>query len=261
MAMEVSARYEVRNATAWVTVNRPERLNAINRNTLEEIAVAVDRALADDAVRVIVLTGAGDRAFVAGADIEELSAMQPAEARSYAGFLQATLDRLERAPKPLVAAVNGFALGGGCELAMACHVRIAADRAKFGLPEVGLGLIPGAGGTQRLRALVGLGRALDLTLSGELIDAAEALRIGLVTRIAPAAELTQVVEGYVEVLRSRSPIAQSRAIQAVLAANDGSVSAGLRLEAALFGLCFATADMREGTRAFLEKRKADFSGR
>jgi len=253
--------YESANGNAWITVNRPDKLNALNRKTVEEIVAAAGRALSDPEVRVLVITGAGEKAFVAGADIKEMSAMTAAEGQNHSRFLHASLAWLERSPKPVVAAVNGFALGGGCELAMACHVRLASQRASFGQPEVNLGLIPGAGGTQRLQRLVGRGRALDLILSGDRIDAAEALRIGLVTRVFPAEELRAGVEAYAATLQGKSPIALARAVEAVVAGGEMSLDDALRMESALFGLCFATEDMREGTGAFLEKRKASFRGR
>lgn len=253
--------YEIRNHAAWITFNRPDKLNALNRRTVEELASAVASAIEEPSVRAIVLTGAGEKAFVAGADIAEMAELAPAEAQAFSHFLQESLDRLERAPKPVIAAVNGFALGGGCELCLACHVRIASETARFGQPEVNLGLIPGAGGTQRLPRVVGRGRALDLILSGEMIDAPEALRIGLANRVVAAGELTGTVDAYVELLSTRSPAALARALEAVIAGSECSQTEGLRIEAALFGLCFATEDMREGTRAFVEKRKPTFTGK
>ncbi|HET9299886.1 MAG TPA: enoyl-CoA hydratase-related protein [Candidatus Polarisedimenticolaceae bacterium] len=252
---------EQRGAVAWITVNRPEKLNALNRATFGRIVEAVEVALADPGTRVLVITGAGEKAFVAGADIAEMSRLTPQEAQEWSRELQAGLNRIERAGKPVLAAVNGFALGGGCELAMACHVRIAADTARLGQPEVALGLIPGASGTQRLPRLVGRGRALDLILSGDPIPAVEALRIGLVERVVPAASLREEVEAYAAKLLSRSPTALSRALEAVLSGGESAQPEAERLEAALFGLCFATDDMREGTAAFLEKRKASFPGK
>jgi len=253
--------YETRERSAWITLNRPEKLNALNRATVTELVDAAERALADPEIRVLVLTGAGEKAFVAGADIKEMSTLNAAEAQEFSRFLQRSLDRLERSPKPVVAAVNGFALGGGCELALACHVRIASETARFGQPEVNLGLIPGAGGTQRLPRIVGRGRALDLILSGRMIDAAEAHRIGLVNQVLPPAELQSGVAAYVKTLASKSPMALNRALEAVVAGEEISQAEALRLEAGMFGLCFATEDMREGTRAFLEKREPSFAGR
>jgi enoyl-CoA hydratase len=253
--------YEVGDGIAWITINRPDKLNALNRKTVAEIVVAVEQAKSDPAVRVVVLTGAGEKAFVAGADIKEMASMNAAEGQEYSRFLHASLQTLEHCPKPVVAAINGFALGGGCELAMACHVRLASAKARLGQPEVNLGLIPGAGGTQRLPRLVGRGRALDLVLSGEMIDAEEALRIGLVNRVFPADGLRDGVQVYAKTLQSKSPIALARAIEAVVVGGEASLGEALRVEAAMFGLCFATEDMREGTTAFLEKREAAFSGR
>jgi enoyl-CoA hydratase len=252
---------EVREHTYWLTVHRPDKLNALNRETMTEIGEAVRAAVADPSVGAIVVTGAGEKAFVAGADIAEMSGMDPAEARSFSRFLQDVLERIEHSPKPVVAAVNGYALGGGLELAMACHVRIASDSARFGQPEVGLGLIPGAGGTQRLPRIVGRGAALNLILSGEMIGAAEALRVGLVSRVVPAEALRETVEAFAATLNSKSPVALARALEAVIAGVELPLVESQRLEAALFALCFAGEDMREGTGAFLEKRKPSFPGR
>jgi enoyl-CoA hydratase len=253
--------YEVRDRTAWLTVHRPDKLNALNRETMKEIDGAVRAAAADPGVGILVVTGAGEKAFVAGADIAEMSVMSPEEAQEFSRFLQEVLGRLERSRKPVVAAVNGYALGGGLELAMACHVRIASETARFGQPEVGLGLIPGAGGTQRLPRIVGRGSALDLILRGEMIDAAEALRIGLVSRVVAAATLRDAAAAYAATLNTKSPTALARALEAVLSGAETSFSEAERMESALFGLGFATEDMREGTRAFLEKRKPSFPGR
>ena len=253
--------YERRDAAAWITVNRPAKLNALNRRTVEEIVTAVERALADDAVRALVVTGAGDKAFVAGADIGEMAELGAGEAQAFSRFLQQSLDRLERAAKPVIACVNGFALGGGCELALACHIRFASDQASFGQPEVNLGLIPGAGGTQRLPRLIGRGRALDLILSGDRVPADEAWRLGLVDRVFPAGALIAETEAYVAKLATKGPLALARALEAVIAGGEVSLAEAQRLEAALFGLCFATEDMREGTRSFLDKRRPEFRGR
>ena len=253
--------FEVTDRVAWITVNRPDKLNALNRQTVIDIAAAARNAIRDDGVGAIVVTGAGPKAFVAGADIAEMAALNARAAQTFAHELADGLDVLEFSPKPVVAAVNGFALGGGCELAMACHVRISADTARFGQPEVGLGLIPGAGGTQRLQRLVGRGRALHLILSCEVIDAAEAYRIGLVERVLPAAELRAGVAAYAATLLAKSPTAIAHALDAVLSGGEMPLTEALRLEASLFGLCFASDDMREGTLAFVEKRKPRFTGR
>lgn len=252
---------DVRQGTAWIRIDRPKVLNALNRRTMEELESAVESSLADDAVGVIVITGAGEKAFVAGADIKEMAGLEPAAAQEFARFLQRVLDRIERSPKPVIAAVNGFALGGGCELAMACHVRIACESARFGQPEVNLGLIPGAAGTQRLQRIAGRGAALHMILSGEMIDAAEAHRIGLVTRVVAADQLESEVQAYADTLRGKSPMALARSLEAILAGGEVSFAEAQRIEAALFGLSFATEDMREGTRAFIEKRKPDFPGK
>ena len=259
--MSSTVHYEAADSIAWITIDKPQKLNALDRKTVEEIAAAAGRARDDEAVRVIVLTGAGEKAFVAGADIKEMTSLTPADAQSFSRFLQHSLDSLERSTKPVIAAVNGFALGGGCELALACHVRIVADTARFGQPEVNLGLMPGAGGTQRLQRVVGRGRALDLILSAEMIDATEAYRIGLANQVVPAAELRAAVAAYAAKLCSKSPLALARCIEAVVSGGETSQQEAMVLEAGLFGLCFATEDMREGTSAFLEKRKADFPGR
>lgn len=255
-----SVEYTVQDRVAWITVNRPKKLNALNRETVEAITAAATRAVEDPEVAVLVLTGAGEKAFVAGADIAEMAAMDAREGQAFGRFLVDSFDVLERSPKPVIAAVNGFALGGGCELAMACHIRIAADNARFGQPEVNLGLIPGAGGTQRLQRLVGRGKAMELILTGDMIPAAEAHRIGLVNQVVPAAELRTRVAAVAEGIGSKSPVALARAIEAVMTGGDLGLDDAMRIESSLFGLCFATGDMKEGTAAFLEKRKPEFPG-
>jgi len=254
-------RTEARDRALWITIDRPEKLNALNRVTVEGIARAVAGAQADERAAVIVLTGAGEKAFVAGADIAEMAALDARGAQAYSTFLNETLSSIEGSAKPVVAAVNGFALGGGCELAMACHVRFASEKARFGQPEVNLGLIPGAGGTQRLARLCGRGRALDLILTGDMIDAAEAHRIGLVDRVVAPDRLAEEVGAYAAKLAEKSPVALARILLAVHAGLQMPQAEALRRESSLFGLCFATEDMREGTRAFLEKRKPRFPGR
>ena len=244
-----------------VTINRPRVLNALNAPTLAELEAVVTDAASRDDVRVVVLTGAGDKAFVAGADINELSIQTPVAGREHARRGQALFDRIERLGKPVIAAVNGFALGGGCELAMACSIRLAADTAKFGQPEINLGLIPGYAGTQRLPRLVGRGRAVELLLTGTPITAEEAHRIGLVNRVVPAAQLMTDARALADALASKPPIAVRYILDAVAGGLDMSFADAERFEAALFGLTFATEDMREGTKAFLEKRKPEFKGR
>ncbi len=256
-----NVRLTIDGDVAWITIDRPEKLNALDRRTVEEIVEAVDRCIGESSVRVLVVTGAGEKAFAAGADIAEMSRIDAAEGQALSRFLNESFSRIERSPKPVVAAVNGFALGGGCELALACHVRIASENARFSQPEVNLGLIPGAGGTQRLARTVGRGRALAMILTGERIDAREAERIGLVHRTVPADALRTETKILAETLAAKSSLAVARALEAVLAGGEMALDDALRLEASLFGLCFATDDMREGTRAFLEKRPARFSGR
>ena len=246
---------------AVITINRPKVLNALNRETMGELRDAVLDIRHDDRVKGLIVTGSGDKAFVAGADIAELARLGPAEGRAYVSSGQHVLDLIEHLGKPSVAAVNGFALGGGCELAMACTLRVAADTARFGQPEVKLGLIPGYGGTQRLPRLVGKGRALDLLLTGRTIDAAEALAMGLVNRVVPAAGLLAEARSLVGVIVANAPLAARYTIEAVTRGLDVSMTAGESLEAALFGLALATDDFREGTAAFLEKRKPSFAGK
>lgn len=252
--------YDVREKIAYVTINRPAARNALNRETLEELRAAVSAIENDRDARVAILTGAGDKAFVAGADIGELTTLSEASGREYARAGQAVFDAMEALGKPVIAAVNGFALGGGCELAMACTLRIASERAMFGQPEVKLGLIPGFGGTQRLARLVGRGRALEMLLTGEAISAAEALRIGLVNRLAPADQLMAAAEDVARKIIANAPIAIGNALDAVRRGLAEGASEGMDLEARLFGACCGTQDMREGTRAFLEKRPAEFHG-
>ena len=253
--------YESQGGIARLTVNRPEKLNALDRQTMSEIDRAVAAAGEDAAVGVLIVTGAGEKAFVAGADIAELASQTPVEGAAFARRGQAILDRLERLGKPSIAAINGYALGGGLELAMACTLRLAAETAKLGQPEVALGIIPGYGGTQRLSRLVGAGRALEMLLSGDPIDAREAHRIGLVNRVVPPAELLPAAEALARTLLLRGPVALRYVLQAVQEGLQMGLAEGLSTEATLFGLCCATEDMREGTRAFVEKRKPSFKGR
>jgi enoyl-CoA hydratase len=253
--------YEKKGSIAYVTVNRPKVLNALNTPTWSDLRKAFEDARDDAAIRGVILTGAGDRAFIAGADISELAQASAFEAERSSRFGQEVLDLIENLGKPVIAAVNGFALGGGCETAMACTIRIAVEAAKFGQPEVALGLLPGGGGTQRLPRLVGKGRALQLILSGEMITAQEAYRIGLVNEIAPAAELIQRAEAILTRIAVNAPIAVKFALEAVNKGMETSQGQGLLLEASYFGLCAATEDKKEGTTAFLEKRAPQFRGR
>jgi enoyl-CoA hydratase/carnithine racemase len=252
--------YQKRGAIAYVTVNRPKVLNALNTPTWADLKTAFEDARADAAVRGVILTGAGNKAFIAGADIGELSHATAIDAERASRFGQGVLDIAENLGKPVIAAVNGFALGGGCETAMACTLRIAVESASFGQPEIALGLIPGGGGTQRLPRLVGKGRALQLILSGEMISAQEAYRIGLVNEVVPAADLITRAEAILYKMASNAPIATRFALEAVNKGLETSQSEGLLLEAAYFGLCAATEDKQEGTSAFLEKRAPQFRG-
>jgi enoyl-CoA hydratase len=249
----------VADRVATITVNRPDKLNALNDRVIAELGDAIDSARGNADVGGVILTGAG-RAFVAGADIAELEQHGAVSARALAERGQRVFERFENSPKPTIAAVNGFALGGGCELAMACHIRLASESAKFGQPEVKLGLLPGYGGTQRLPRLVGRGRALQLLLTGELIDAAEAYRIGLVNRVVPAAELMDAARAMLQTMLTNAPLALAQCIAAVNHGADATLGDALALEATAFGLLAATDDKREGTRAFLEKRAAKFTG-
>jgi enoyl-CoA hydratase len=253
--------YEKKGSIAYVTVNRPKVLNALNTPTWKELRTAFEDARDDAAVRGVILTGGGDKAFIAGADISELARLTAFEAEQSSRFGQEILDLVENLGKPVIAAVNGFALGGGCETAMACTIRIAVETAKFGQPEVALGLVPGGGGTQRLPRLVGKGRALQLILSGEMISAQEAYRIGLVNEIVPAADLITRAETILKKIASKAPIAVKFALEAANKGLETSQGEGLLLEASYFGLCAATEDKKEGTTAFLEKRTPQFQGR
>ncbi len=248
-------------AVATVTINRPKVLNALNAQTLDDLRRAFLELRHDPSIGAIVLTGAGDRAFAAGADINELAEQTAAGAFDLALTGQQVFALIEAIGKPVIAAVNGYALGGGCELAMACTLRIAADRARFGQPEIGLGLIPGYGGTQRLPRLVGKGRALELLLTGASIMAPEAERIGLVNRVVPFDDLLSTAKTLAASLAAQAPVAVRYIIDAVNTGLDMPLAAGCAHEATLFGLAAATEDMREGTRAFLDKRKPAFKGR
>jgi len=254
-------QFETKEGIATLTINRPDKLNALNDAVIEELREAVAAIETDDSIRGVIVTGAGPKAFVAGADISELATQGPLSGkdRSLAG--QAVFRRLERCGKPVIAAVNGFALGGGCELAMACHFRLASENAKFGQPEVKLGIGPGYGGTVRLPRLVGKGRALELLLTGDMIDAQEAYRIGLVNRVVPADELMPQAEKLLRRILANGPIAVRLCLEAVDTGLDLSVDESSLLEANHFGLIASTEDMREGMAAFLEKRSAAFTGR
>ena len=253
--------YEKKGPIAYVTLNRPKVLNALNQATWQELQTAFVAARQDDEIRGVILTGAGDKAFIAGADIGELSKLSAVEAEKSSSYGQAVLSVVENLGKPVIAAINGFALGGGCETAMACTIRIAVESAKFGQPEVKLGLLPGGGGTQRLPRLVGKGRALQLILTGEIISAQEAYRIGLVNEVVPSADLISRAEAILKQVFSNAPIAVKYSLEAVNKGMETSQSEGFALEASFFGLCAGTEDKKEGTSAFLAKRAPQFHGR
>ncbi len=252
---------ETDGGVATITVNRPKVLNALNAQTLDELRRAVLALKEDDTVRCVIITGAGDRSFVAGADINELSVQTPVAGRDHALRGQHIFDLVENMGKPVIAAINGFALGGGCELAMACTMRVAAESARLGQPEINLGIIPGYAGSQRLARLIGRGRAMELLLTGDHVTAAEAYRLGLVNRVVPAAELMSEVRKLAVSLASKAPVAVRYVIDAVNKGLEMPFADAQMFEATLFGLVSTTEDMREGTRAFLEKRKAEFKGR
>jgi enoyl-CoA hydratase len=266
MSAEVSANfenitYEVKGSIAYITMNRPKVMNALNRRTVEELNSAFHAAKEDATVKGIILTGTGEKAFIAGADIAELSAIDSDKAGEFSAKGQEVLSFIETLGKPVIAAVNGFALGGGCETAMACTIRIAAENAMFGQPEVKLGIIPGYGGTQRLPRLVGKGRALQLILTGDLIGAQDAHRIGLVDEVVPGADLMPRCEAILKQINANAPIAIRYAIDAVNKGVDTDLTSGLTLEAKYFALAAATEDKKEGTSAFVQKRAPQFQGK
>ncbi|GAB3313551.1 enoyl-CoA hydratase/isomerase family protein [Luteimonas notoginsengisoli] len=248
-------------AICLITINRPEKLNALNIATLDALHAAFDAAAADDAIRAVVLTGAGPKAFVAGADIGEMAGLTPAQGRDFSLRGQRMMRRVEKMPKPVVAMINGFALGGGLELAMCCHLRIAADTAKVGQPEINLGLVPGFGGTQRLLRLAGRAAVLELCLTGTPIDAARAQQLGIVNRVVAAAELETETMKLAGQLAAAAPLALRGILDCVNVGAECGIEEALEYESAQFGLVFSTDDMREGTRAFLERRKPEFRNR
>lgn len=254
-------KYEVKDSIAYITLNRPKAMNALNRRTMEELHSAFHAAREDVKVKGIILTGAGDKAFIAGADIAELSAIDGDQAGEFSSKGQEVLSFIETLGKPVIAAVNGFALGGGCETAMACTIRVAAEQAKFGQPEVKLGVIPGYGGTQRLPRLVGKGRALQLILMGDLIGAQEALRIGLVNEVVPAEDLLSRCESILKQIGANAPLAVRYSIEAVNDGLEANLDSGLKLEAKYFALAAGTEDKKEGTSAFVQKRAPQFQGK
>jgi len=252
---------EKKNSIAYVTVNRPKVLNALNMATMEELRTAFTDIKADASIRVAIMTGAGEKAFIAGADIGELARHDAVSAKEYTHRGQSVLDLIENLGKPVIACINGFALGGGCEIAMACTMRLASENAKLGQPEVKLGIIPGYGGTQRLPRLVGKGIAMQLLLAGEMIAAQEAHRIGLVNEITAAAELIPRAEAIAHKIIANAPLAVQYAMEAVNKGMEMTLAEGLYLEAVLFGVACATEDKKEGTSAFLEKRPPQFKGK
>ena len=253
--------YGKKGPIAYVTLNRPKVLNALSQAVFSELKAAFEDARDDASVRGVILTGSGDKAFAAGADIAEMSSYSASEAEEATRRAQGVTELIENLGKPVVAAVNGFALGGGCELAMACSFRIASENAKFGQPEVKIGIMPGAGGTQRLPRLIGKGRALQIILSGEIISAQEAYRTGLVNEVLPIADLIPRAEAILNVINANAPLGVKFSIDAVNKGLDGSVSEGLLIEASLFGICAGSEDKKEGTSAFLAKRAPKFQGR
>jgi enoyl-CoA hydratase len=253
--------YQKKGAIAYVTMNRPKVLNALNKRAITDLKAAFEEARDDSAVRGVIFTGAGDKAFIAGADINEVAADTPVEAQEKTKRGQAVMDLIENLGKPVIAAVNGFALGGGCESALACTIRLASENARFGLPEVKLGIMPGYGGTQRLPRLVGKGVALHLILTGEMISAQEAYRIGLVNEVVPNAELIGRAEAILNQIGANAPLSVKFALQAVNNGLETSLSEGLFLEASLVAICTSTEDKKEGTSAFFEKRSPKFQGR
>ena len=255
--LEISNRGAVRT----IVVNRPDKLNALNRDTLNKLSLVFAQAARDDAVRVVVLTGAGEKAFVAGADIAEMNGYTPVQAQAFSRAGQRLMTSIERLGKPVIARVQGFALGGGMELAMACHLRVASEKAKFGQPEINLGLIPGFGGTQRLLRLAGRGATLELCLTGAPIGAQRAYELGIVTRVVAPEALDEAVNTLADQLAAAAPLAAAGILDAVLQGGETAIDQGLEFETQGFALAFSTEDMREGTTAFLEKRKAEFKGR
>ena len=253
--------YVTGNGIGLITLNRPQALNALNAEMLTELNGLLDSIALDPGVKVVIVTGSGDKSFVAGADIAEMRAMSAMEGRNFGKFGQSVFAKLENLPQPVIAAVNGFALGGGCELALACDIRLASEKARFGQPEVGLGIIPGFGGTQRLPRLIGKGRAKELLYTGDVIDAQEAYRLGLVNKVAAPAELLSAARALAEKIISRAEVAVKLCKAAVNQGLEVDLASGAAYEAEAFGLCFATADQTEGMSAFIEKRKPGFSGK
>jgi enoyl-CoA hydratase len=253
--------YSVSSRVGVVTINRPDKLNALNAEAKSELKLLFTSIKSDSSVDVVIVTGAGEKSFVAGTDIKELAELNGETGKEFSAKGQEVFDLIENLGKPVIAAVNGYALGGGCELALACHIRIASENAKFGQPEVNLGIIPGYGGTQRLARLIGRGRSMEMILTGNLIDAQEALRVGLVNRVVPQTELLPTATKLAESIVGKGQIAIRMALKAVNMTQEATLSEGEQLEVSLFGVCCDTEDFKEGTAAFLEKRKPSFKSR
>jgi enoyl-CoA hydratase len=252
---------ETADRVRTLTINRPDKLNALNAGVMSALETAIDAARGDGSVGVVIITGSGEKSFIAGADIGELSKLSPVEGQAHARKGQALLHKIETLGKPVIAAINGYALGGGCELALACTIRVASENARFGQPEVKLGILPGYGGSQRLPRIVGKGRAMQLCLTAEQIDAAEAHRIGLVNKVVPAGQALAAAREMAAAILANGPIACAFVLDAIHRGLEMPLEEGLFLEATLFGLCAATSDTKEGMTAFLEKRKASFTGK
>ncbi|HLX11470.1 MAG TPA: enoyl-CoA hydratase-related protein [Bacteroidota bacterium] len=252
---------EIKERIAFVTINRPDKLNALNAECKKELTAVFSGFRSNADVDGVILSGAGEKAFMAGTDISELAALNAESGKEFSAQGQALFDLIQHLGKPVIAAVNGFALGGGCELALACHLRVASENAKFGQPEVNLGIIPGYGGTQRLTRLIGMGKATEMILTGNQIDANEALRLGLVNKVVPLAELKTTAESILKTVLGKGQLAVRMSLKALNASLEVPLSEGLKIEAAIFGECCSTADFREGTTAFLEKRKPQFTGK
>ncbi len=261
MSQYTNLLFEVKDSIGMITLHRPKALNALNTELLQELSDLLDRIKEDTSVGIVILTGSGEKSFVAGADIAEMQTLTAIEGRKFGKIGQDVFNKLENLPQPVIAAINGFALGGGCELAMACDIRIASEKAKFGQPEVSLGITPGFGGTQRLPRLIGKGRAKELIYTGDIIDAGEAYRIGLVNKVAAPDELMNTAQAMAEKILSRAPIAVQLSKTAVNEGLNMDLASGIAYEAEVFGLCFATEDQKEGMTAFVEKRKAHFAGK
>ncbi|EIW20378.1 MULTISPECIES: short-chain-enoyl-CoA hydratase [Pelosinus] len=261
MSQYTNLLFEVKDSIGMITLHRPKALNALNTELLQELSNLLDRIKEDTSIGIVILTGSGEKAFVAGADIAEMQTLTAIEGRNFGKIGQDVFNKLESLPQPVIAAINGFALGGGCELAMACDIRIASEKAKFGQPEVSLGITPGFGGTQRLPRLVGKGRGKELIYTGDIIDAGEAYRIGLVNKVAAPDELMNAAKAMAEKILSRASVAVQLSKAAVNEGLNMDLASGIAYEAEVFGLCFATEDQKEGMTAFVEKRKANFSGK